>query len=71
MSLTATEKEELDQLRKSAAKFITSSLDRTFFQLEQLLEQPYSARVDSIMPTSAFRLLAKAVILLKEEMKNG
>jgi len=66
--MTASDQEELEQLRKSAAKFMTSPLERVFFELDSLLEQPYSARVDSIMPTSAFRVLAKALILLKQEL---
>jgi len=68
MVMTASDQEELEQLRKSAAKFMTSPLERVFFELDSLLEQPYSARVDSIMPTSAFRVLAKALILLKQEL---
>jgi len=67
-NLSKSDQQELEQLRKSAAKFMTSPLERVFFELEGLLEQPYSARVDSIMPTSAFRVLAKALILLKQEL---
>ena len=39
MTLTVTEKEELEQLRKSAAKFMTDPLEKAFFRLESLMEQ--------------------------------
>lgn len=64
-----SETQELIQLRKSAHKFITDPLERAFFELESILENPYSAKFDSVMPTSAFRVVAKALILLKKEMK--
>lgn len=63
--LTPNEKEELAQLRKSAAKFMTDPLDKAFFALEMLLERPVGHRVDEVMPASAFRVLATAVIELK------
>lgn len=68
MKLNLTEREELEMLRKSAAKFMTSPLDRAFFELESILERDMPNRIDSIMPTSAFRILAKAVIELKKEL---
>lgn len=67
-NLTKTEREELEDLRKSAYKFLTDPLEREFFALQQLLDQPYGNRIDSIMPTSAFRTLARALILLKERI---
>lgn len=66
--LTNSEREELDVLRRSAAKFITNPLDKVFFELECLLERDAPNRIDAIMPTSAFRTLAKAVILLRQEI---
>lgn len=66
--LSKSEREELDQLRASAAKFMTSPLERVFFQLESLLERSPSDRIDSIMPSNHFYLLAKAVLLLKQEL---
>lgn len=66
--LTSTEKEELEQLRKSAAKFMTDPLDKAFFALEILLERPVGHRVDEVMPASAFRILAKALMELKRSI---
>lgn len=65
--LTKDEKEELAWLRKSAAKFMTDPLERAFFELGQIVDRPADNRVDSIMPSSAFRALSKALILLKQE----
>lgn len=69
--MTKAEKEELEYLRSCLGKFIGSEYQRTFYELEQLLDKPYSNRLDSITPTSAFRLLAKAVLLLKKEFESG
>lgn len=52
MTLTASERDELDQLRRSAARFMTCPLERAFFQLDSILENPHSNRLDSILPTS-------------------
>ena len=68
--LTTNEREELEMLRRSAAKFITNPLEKVFFELECILERDAPNRIDAIMPTSAFRVLAKAVILLREEVKK-
>ena len=68
MSLTTTEREELEMLRRSAAKFMTSSLDKAFFELESILDRDMPNRIDAIMPTSAFRVLARCVIELKKEL---
>lgn len=66
--LTPHEKEELEQLRKSAAKFMTDPLDKVFFELQNLLERPIGHRLDEVMPASAFRVLARAVIELKRSV---
>lgn len=68
--LQPNEREELEMLRRSAAKFITNPLEKVFFELESILERDAPHRVDAIMPTSAFRVLAKAVILLREEVRK-
>ena len=68
--LTINEREELEMLRRSAAKFITNPLDKVFFELQCILERDAPNRVDAIMPTAAFRVLAKAVILLREEVNR-
>ena len=65
--LTPTEREELEMLRQSAAKFMTSSLDRAFFELDSVLERDRPHRIDAVMPTSAFRVLAREV---KEERRE-
>ena len=70
MTLNRSDQEELEMLRASAAKFMTSPLDRACFELERMLEEPYSNRLDSILPTSAFRLLAKTILLLKEQLND-
>ena len=66
--LTPTEQEELEMLRRSAAKFMTSDLDRAFFALESVLDRDRPHRLDSVMPTSAFKILARAVLELKKEI---
>ncbi len=66
--MTAEEQEELQLLRKSAAKFICDPLERAFFELESILERPRSRRLDSVMSTSAFEVLARALLELKREV---
>ena len=66
--LTPNEKEELEQLRKSAAKFMTDPLDKAFFELQTILERPVGHRIDEVMPYNAFRVLARAVIELKRSV---
>ena len=66
--LTPTEQEELEMLRRSAARFMTSDLEKSFFALESILERDRQHRVDAVMPASAFRVLAKAVLELKRAL---
>lgn len=66
--LSKSEREELEWLRMSAAKFITCPLEKAFFYLEELVEKPPSGRVDAILPSSAFYVLARAVIELKKHV---
>jgi hypothetical protein len=68
MTLSVSEREELELLRASAARFMTNPVDKAFFQLEAFMDKPHSNGLDSILPTSAFHLLAKALIALKEEL---
>lgn len=63
-----SEQEELEMLRRSAAKFITDPLEKAFFTLETLMERDKPHRIDSVMPTSAFFVLARALIELKREL---
>ena len=70
MTLSTNDQEELEMLRASAAKFMTNPLDRACFELERMLEAPCSHKLDSILPTSAFKLLAKTVLLLKEQLND-
>ncbi len=67
MTLTVDEKDELEHLRRSAALFMTSPLDRSFFELESLLENSIANRLDTVMPSNAFRINSKALIELKRE----
>ncbi len=68
--LNLSEKEELELLRASAANFITDPLERAFFDLEKILQRPVGNRIDEVMPTSAFRVLGRAVIELKRSLKG-
>lgn len=47
---------------------MTNPLDRAFFELDSLLSNPHSNRLDSIMPTSAFYILANALKELKRSV---
>jgi len=66
--MTDDEQVELEMLRKSAHRFITNPLEKVFFELETLLEQQQNGFIDSKMPTKSFRVLARALILLKDEL---
>ena len=68
MTLSAGEREELEQLRKSAARFMTSPLDKAFFALESLIDRDRPNRVDSVMSNTAFIVLARALVELKREV---
>jgi len=59
---------ELEMLRKSAAKFMTDPLERIFFELESLVDNKKTNKIDSIMPANHFYILAKAVIELKRRL---
>lgn len=66
MMLSDTEREELEFLRKSAAKFMTNPLDRACFQLEGLLELSDA----HIYTPRAFRMLIKAFLLHRDITQN-
>lgn len=66
--MTVEEKAELEQLRKSARLFMVDPLERTFFELESALKNPHSNRLDSILPTSSFYLIADCLKELKREI---
>lgn len=68
MTLSAGEREELEQLRKSVAKFMSSPLDKAFFALESLIDRDRPNRVDSVMSNTAFNVLARALVELKREV---
>lgn len=70
--MTLNDKEELEMLRASAVRFMTDPLEKAFFRLENLAEKPQTNRIDAIMPTSAFYVLADALIELKRRLDlNG
>lgn len=70
MSLTPDERQELEHLRQSARLFITNPLDKVCFELESMLERAESTRQDAVISTAGFRLLARAVLLLKQELTS-
>ncbi len=70
MSLQISEREELEQLRKSARLFISDPLELAFFQLESILSNPYSNRLDSILPTSVAFDIIKALKELKRAVNK-
>jgi hypothetical protein len=67
--LDPSEKQELEQLRKSAHAFINCPLEKAFFHLEALMDKP-SKNPDSIMSANSFFVLARAVIELKNRIVN-
>ena len=60
MTLSVSEKEELDSLRIFAAKAMMNSFDRAFFDLQRLMDSPLSNRADVV--------LGKAILELKREI---
>lgn len=64
--LNQSEKEELEQLRKSAHAFITCPMEKAFFHLEALMDKPYSKKFDGVMSADSFFVLARALIELKK-----
>ena len=66
MTLTASERDELEHLRRSAAKFMTCPLERAFFKLDSILDNPHSNRIDSILPTSVAFDIIRALKELKQ-----
>lgn len=68
--LNASEKEELELLRCSAARFMTDPLERAFFKLQSIIDNPHSNRLDSVLPTSAFYVLAECLVELKREINK-
>lgn len=67
--LSKTDEEELELLRRHAAKFIQDPLELAFFELQRLVDKPQSNRLDAIMPSNAFYILARAVLELKRSLK--
>ena len=68
MVMTASEREELEQLRRSAARFMSNPVDVAFFELQNMVDNPRPNRLDSVLPTSSFYVLARALIALKQEL---
>ncbi len=62
MSLTNCEREELEQLRELAAKVIMSPFDRAFFDVQRIIDNPFSNRSDVI--------LANALVELKRKIQS-
>jgi hypothetical protein len=70
MTLSVSEKEELESLRQSARLWITDPLERAFFELDSILENPMPNRLDSVMPTNSFYVLARALKELKRAIEK-
>lgn len=66
--LNESEKQELEQLRKSAHVFITCPMEKAFFHLESLMDRPYSKKFDAVMAADSFFILARALIELKKKI---
>lgn len=62
MTLSASEKEELEQLRRSAAFVITDPLERAFFDVYRLVE--------SMPQSSAWAVFGRALIEMKRELRK-
>ena len=62
MSLTNSEKEELEKLRELAAKVIMSPFDRAFFDVQRIIDNPFANRADVI--------LANALVELKRMIQS-
>lgn len=69
--MTAEEQAELEQLRKSARLFMTDPLEKAFFNLQCIIDNPHSKRLDSVLPTSSFYALAECLFELKRRVENG
>jgi hypothetical protein len=66
--MTADEQAELEQLRRSARLFMTDPLDKAFFKLDSILENQKERRLDSIMPSHSFYVLAECLKELRRHI---
>jgi hypothetical protein len=66
--MTAEEQAELEQLRKSARLFMTDPLEQAFFRLQSIIDSPHSRRLDSVLPTNSFHVLAQCMLELKRKI---
>jgi hypothetical protein len=66
--MTSIEREELEQLRRLAGVLIMNPLERAFFDLQKVIDNANSKRIDAILPASAFHSLARALCELKREL---
>lgn len=65
--LPKNELEELLYLREKMREIEMQPLHEAFRQLDKVLDRPNSFQFDAIMPVVAYRILANAVIALKDE----
>jgi len=64
-------KRELEELREFKRKHEKTKLDLAFEEIEQaLIRHPGARGFDYQMPVVAFRMLANALVLLREEIKK-
>ncbi len=62
MTLSVNEREELEMLRASAARFMTDPLERAAFDLENVLDRQQVGPI--------IQLIIKVVLLLKQEIRK-
>ncbi len=66
--MTDEELNELQTLRKWKQEHELKPLQAAFEQLQRVLDRPKAYAFDSIMPVAAYRILADALIELKNEV---
>lgn len=59
---------ELHELRVFKKTYESSSLNRAFVRLEQVLDAPFQCKSDTVMSVRAFRVLADAILELKRAL---
>jgi hypothetical protein len=69
--MTENIERELEELREFKRQHSKSKLDLAFEEIERaLLKNPGARGFDHQMPVVAFRMLANALVLLREEMNE-
>ena len=66
--MTESDLKELEALREFKRLHEGSALNRAFNKLEIMLDSPSAGQSDGVMSVKAFKAVAEALILLKEEL---